>query len=109
MSDHDVIPPSPQHRDEEILQHVLREVRAGRGLDDVLGDQFVADRAEADAHARVLDHPEVAQAVGAEIVAEMKRLRAEAAAAGAAPTGDAGGQGASDELIAEMKRVQGEG
>ena len=28
MSDHDVIPPSPQHRDEEILQHVLREVHA---------------------------------------------------------------------------------
>ena len=28
MSADDVIPPSPQHRDEEVLHHVLREVRS---------------------------------------------------------------------------------
>ena len=51
---------------------------------------------------------DLAEAVGAEIVAEMKRLREEAAAAAAGPTGTPSEQGASDELIAEMKRVQGE-
>ena len=74
MNEPDVIPPSPQHRQAEIVQHVLREVRAGRHLKDVLTDTYVTERAEADTHDRVLDHPEVALAVGEDIVAEMRRL-----------------------------------
>ena len=45
MSD-DVIPPSPQHRDEEVLRHVLAQVRTGRSLDDVLQDPYVEERRE---------------------------------------------------------------
>ena len=78
MSDHDVIPPSPQHRDEEILQHVLEQVHTGRPLDEVMQDPYVVERQEAGSHARVLDHPEVAKAVGDDIIAEMRQLLANA-------------------------------
>jgi hypothetical protein len=74
MSDHDVIPPSPQHRDEEILQHVLREVHAGRPLDEVMQDPYVVERQEAGSHEKVLDHPEVAEVVGDEIIAQMRAM-----------------------------------
>lgn len=74
MSADDVIPPSPQHRDEEVLRHVLTEVRAGRALDEILQDPYVEERQEADTHTKVLDHPEVAEAVGAEIIAELRQM-----------------------------------
>ena len=74
MSDHDVIPPSPQHRDEEILQHVLREVHAGRTLHEVMQDSYVVEREEAGSHEKVLDHPEVAEVVGDEIIAQMRAM-----------------------------------
>lgn len=70
----DAIPPSPQHRDAEILQHVLREVRAGRALDEVMQDSYVVERQEAGSHERVLDHPEVAEVAGAEIIARMRAM-----------------------------------
>ena len=79
MSDHDdVIPPSPQHREEEAVQHVLREVNAGRHLHDVLQDSYVTDRTEGGAHDHILDHPEVTRAVGDDIIAEMRRMIDEA-------------------------------
>ncbi len=74
MSKPGVIPPSPQHRAEEVVRHVLREVHAGRSLHDVMQDSYVTERAEADTHSRVFDHPEVTEAVGADIVAELRRL-----------------------------------
>jgi hypothetical protein len=97
------------HDDDEVLHHVLREVRTGRPLHEVLGDDFVTDRDEPGARDRVLDHPEVSAAVGDEIIAELRRLSAEAAAAGAGPAKGEDGEGASDELLNEMRRVQGEG
>jgi hypothetical protein len=75
MSEHrDVVPPSPQHREEEVVRHVLREVRTGRSLDDVLQDPYVLERAEADTQLKVLDHPEVTAAVGGDIIARMRAL-----------------------------------
>ncbi len=75
MSDHrDDVPPSPQHREEEVVQHVLREVRTGRSLEEVLEDSYVVDRAEADTHLKVLDHPEVTETVGADIIARMRSM-----------------------------------
>jgi len=62
MSADDVIPPSPQHRDEEVLRHVLTEVRAGRALDEILQDPYVEERQEADTHTKVLDHPDFRKA-----------------------------------------------
>lgn len=79
MSDHDdVIPTSPQHREEEAAQHVLREVHAGRHLHDVLQDSYVTERTEADGQQRILDHPEVTAAIGADIIADMRRMLDEA-------------------------------
>ena len=75
MSDHDdVIPTSPQHREEEAAQHVLREVHAGRHLQDVLQDSYVTERVEADGQQRILDHPEVTAAIGHDIIADMRRM-----------------------------------
>ena len=37
-------------------------------------DSYVVDRLDEGSHDRVLDHPEVTEAVGAEIIAEMRRL-----------------------------------
>lgn len=107
MSADDVIPPSPQHRDAEVLEHVLREVRAGRPLDQVLADPYVEERQEADTHAKVLDHPEVAEAVGDEILAELRALIAAQTADGhpAAPAGD---PIVDDARADEMRRVSGE-
>ncbi len=74
MSERDDIPPSPQHREEEVVQHVLREVHRGRHIGEVLEDAYVLDRAEADTHLKVLDHPEVTAAVGADIAAQMRAM-----------------------------------
>ncbi len=75
MSDHDdVIPPSPQHREEEAVQHVLREVHAGRHLSEVLRDSYITERTDDGAHDHILDHPEVTQAVGDDIIAELRRM-----------------------------------
>jgi hypothetical protein len=105
MSDGSV-PPSPQHRDDEVLRHVLREVRTGRPLDEVLADPYVAERREGGTHARVLDHPEVAEAVGAEIVAELQRLiAAQEGESDSAPQGD---PIVDDARADELRRVSGD-
>lgn len=79
MSDHDdVIPTSPQRREEEAAQHVLDEVHADRHLHDVLQDSYVTERTEADGQQRILDHPEVTAAIGADIIADMRRMLDEA-------------------------------
>ena len=49
--------------DEEVLRHVLAQVRTGRSLDDVLQDPYVEERREPGTHDKVLDHPEVAEAM----------------------------------------------
>ena len=43
-------------------------------LHDVMEDSYVVERLDEGSHDRVLDHPEVTEAVGAEIIAEMRRL-----------------------------------
>jgi hypothetical protein len=77
MSD-DSIPPSPQHREEEAVRHVIREVHAGRHLGEVLQDSYVTDRANPGDHDAILDHPEVVEAVGHDIVADLRRMLDEA-------------------------------
>jgi len=75
MSDHeDVIPPSPQHREQEAMQHVLREVHSGRHLSDVMEDSFVTDRVNPGARDAIFDHPELAEAIGADTLAQMRKL-----------------------------------
>ena len=106
MSADDVIPPSPQHRDEEVLHHVLKEVRAGRTLDDVLQDPYVEERREPGTHDKVLDHPEVAEVVGAEIIAQMRQMLDTQTGGSAHPP--AGDQTVSDSIADEMRRVSGD-
>jgi hypothetical protein len=53
---------------------VLREVHAGRTLHEVMQDSYVVEREEAGSHEKVLDHPEVAEVVGDEIIAQMRAM-----------------------------------
>jgi hypothetical protein len=60
------------HREQLLVQHVLREIRAGRDLDDVLDDAYVTNRADPLEIRSLLDHVEIARAVGDEAVARIK-------------------------------------
>jgi hypothetical protein len=60
------------HREQLLVQHVLREIRAGRNLDDVLDDAYVTNRADPLEIRSLLDHAEIARAVGDEAVARIK-------------------------------------
>ena len=53
---------------------MLREVHAGRTLHEVMQDPYVVEREEAASHEKVLDHPEVAEVVGDEIIAQMRAM-----------------------------------
>ena len=64
-------------RQEQFLaQYVSRECGRGRALDEVLADPYVRNRSTPEQRARVLDRPEVAEAVGESAVAEMKEALA---------------------------------
>jgi hypothetical protein len=60
------------HREQMLVEHVLREIRAGRDLDDVLDDAYITNRADALEIRSLLDHAEIARAVGDEAVARIK-------------------------------------
>jgi hypothetical protein len=78
-----MMPPVPKREDvlkkffgsrtEELLvHHVLREIRAGRDLADVLSDPFVTNRASELERRALLDNADVARAVGDEAVSRIK-------------------------------------
>jgi hypothetical protein len=52
-------------RERLVAEHVLRELAAGRNLDDVLDDAYVRERASPAQVRSLLDHPEISRAVGA--------------------------------------------
>lgn len=55
-----------------LVQHVLREIEAGRDLDDILGDAYVTNRADSLEIRALLDHAEISRAVGEEAVARIR-------------------------------------
>ena len=56
-----------------LAQYISRECGRGRALDDVLADPYVRNRSTPEQRARVLERPEVVEAVGESAVAEMKQ------------------------------------
>ena len=70
-------------RERYLGEYISRECALGRSLDDVLADPYVRNRSTPEERARVLERPEVIEAVGEKAVAEMRRsLDAGAAMAG---------------------------
>ena len=55
--------------EKQVATYILREHRRGRNLDDILDDLYVKNRCSDQDVARILETPEVVQALGDDIVA----------------------------------------
>jgi hypothetical protein len=53
--------------EERLVEYVIREHGRGRTLKEILDDPFVQNRTTAEQRARLMDHPEVVRAVGADM------------------------------------------
>jgi hypothetical protein len=73
-------------REDFLARYVARECARGRTLDEVLADPYVRNRSTPQERARVLDRPEVVEAVGESAVAEMKSSLGTPATGAGAPT-----------------------
>ena len=63
----------PKSQKEELVaEHIIREHRNGRSLDDILKDSYVTNRLSPDQIDRVLERPEVIHSIGEDIVAERR-------------------------------------
>jgi hypothetical protein len=59
--------------EERVAQYVVREHDRGRSLSEILEDKYVVNRlSSAEQRARLLDRPEIIQAVGADTVTAAK-------------------------------------
>jgi hypothetical protein len=58
--------------EDRIAQYVIREHHRGRPLDEILNDNFVKNRCTPQQIGRLLDRPEIIQAVGNDVVAEAR-------------------------------------
>jgi hypothetical protein len=63
-------------QEEYLAQYVGRECARGRTLDEILADPYVRNRSTPQQRARVLERPEIVEAVGESAVAEMKQALA---------------------------------
>jgi hypothetical protein len=60
------------HKDQLLVEHVLREIRAGRDIDDILNDPYLTSRAGPDEIRSLLDHAEISRAVGVDAITRIK-------------------------------------
>ncbi|HKI93285.1 MAG TPA: hypothetical protein VJ986_13370 [Gaiellaceae bacterium] len=60
-------------REQYVGRYVIRECARGRSLEDVLADPYVRNRSTPEERARLLEQPEIVEAIGEHTVAEMKR------------------------------------
>ena len=59
--------------EERVAQYVIREHDRGRALSEILEDRYVVNRLESpDQRARLLDRPEIIQAVGGDMAEAAK-------------------------------------
>jgi hypothetical protein len=59
--------------EERVAQYVIREHDRGRALSEILEDRYVANRLESpEQRARLLDRPEIIQAVGGDMAEAAK-------------------------------------
>ena len=54
--------------EQRLVQYVIREHDRGRSLDEILEDRYVLNRTTPQQRARLLDQPELIQAVGRDTV-----------------------------------------
>jgi hypothetical protein len=59
-------------REQHLTLYILREVRRGRLLADVLADPYVVNRTTEEQRKRLLDRPELVEAIGEEAVADLR-------------------------------------
>jgi len=59
-------------REQYLAEYVLREHARGRSLDEILADRYVQNRSTPEERARLLERPEVVEAIGANAVAELR-------------------------------------
>jgi hypothetical protein len=58
--------------EDRIAQYVIREHHRGRPLEDILEDNFVKNRCTPQQIGRLLDRPEIVQAIGNDVVAQAR-------------------------------------
>jgi hypothetical protein len=59
--------------EERVVAYVIREHGRGRALSDILEDRYVQNRLSAQQRLRMLDRPELIQALGDETVEDTRR------------------------------------
>jgi hypothetical protein len=64
-------------QEERVAQYVVREHDRGRTLADILEDKYVVNRLSPEQRKRLLDRPEIVQAVGRDTVDAAKAAVAE--------------------------------
>jgi hypothetical protein len=62
-------------REEYLVQYVVRECSHGRVFAEVLEDRYVLNRSTKEERARLLERREVIEAIGANVIAEMRAGR----------------------------------
>ncbi len=60
-------------REQYLARYLIREYASGRSLDDVLDDPYVRNRSTPAERARLLERPEIVEALGKQVIAELKR------------------------------------
>jgi hypothetical protein len=60
-------------REQYLGQYVLREVRRGRPLGEVVADPYVVNRSTESERGRLLERPEIVEAAGEQAIAELRR------------------------------------
>ena len=60
-------------REQYLAEYVLREYARGRPLEAILDDPYVRNRSTPDERARLLERPEIVSAIGAQVVADLRR------------------------------------
>jgi hypothetical protein len=64
---------APNRREQYLARYVVRESGRGRSLREILDDPYVVNRSTPAERARLLDSPEVVEAIGESAVAELRR------------------------------------
>jgi hypothetical protein len=59
--------------EELVAEHIIREHHRGRALPDILDDAYVTNHLAPDKINRVLERPDVLEAIGDDIAAESRR------------------------------------
>jgi hypothetical protein len=60
-------------REQYLAEYVVRECSHGRSLGEVLADRYVLNRSTSEERARLLERPEIVEAIGEQAVAELKQ------------------------------------